>query len=164
MAVRMKQTLEQDVVAFCKSPLELRKPMVRNGRDGFCFSQHSHAHVIDLRGVSRLHNLHHLSRAERGVMDGTPVYRLDDALHRVVLCLRQLSPRRRAPIGFSTRMPGVPTSGSTVAGGITARPRHATLRSTPTASIHRTGTWSGNAGPHPSSTTTRRASMGTSGV
>src|SRR5215471_5459920 len=55
MAVRMKQTLEQDVVAFCKSSFELRKPMVRNGRDGFCCSQHSHAHVIDLRGVSKLY-------------------------------------------------------------------------------------------------------------
>src|SRR5262245_15475087 len=35
-------------------------------------------------------------------------------------------------------MPGVPTSGSAVAGGITASPRRATLRSSPTVSIHRT--------------------------
>src|SRR5262245_38537283 len=41
MAIRMKQSLEQNVVGFRKSFLELRKPTFCNGRDGFCFSQHS---------------------------------------------------------------------------------------------------------------------------
>ena len=66
--------------------------------------------------------------------------------------------------GASAVPAGVPTSRSAVAGGITASPSRVTLRSSPTASIHRTDTWSGNATPLPSSTTTRRASMGTSGV
>jgi hypothetical protein len=56
MAIRMKQSLEQNVVGFRKSPFEPRKPMVRNRRDGFCSSQHSHSQAIDLRGVSRLYN------------------------------------------------------------------------------------------------------------
>ena len=51
MAIRMKQGLEQDVVAFRKSPFELRKPMVRDRRDGFCSSQHSRSQAIDLRRV-----------------------------------------------------------------------------------------------------------------
>jgi len=49
MAVRMKQSLEQDVVALRKSPFELRKPMVHNRRDGFCSSQHSPSQAIDLK-------------------------------------------------------------------------------------------------------------------
>ena len=57
MAIRMKQRLEQNVVGFRKSLLELRKPIVRNRRDGFCSNHHSCAHVIDLRTVSRLYNL-----------------------------------------------------------------------------------------------------------
>src|SRR5262249_2813044 len=85
MAVRMKQTLEQDVIGFRKSPLELRKPMVCNGRDGFCFHQHSRTQAIDLRGVSRLYNLHHLSRSERGVIDGTR-------------CIARRCPSSRAPL------------------------------------------------------------------
>src|SRR5262249_53217189 len=34
------------------------------------------------------YNLHHLSRADRGVMDATPGVSLDDALHRVLPCPR----------------------------------------------------------------------------
>src|SRR5262249_35899816 len=71
MAIPVKQSVEQDIVGFRKSPLELHKPMVRNRRDGFCSSQHSRSQAIDRRGVSKVYNLHHLSRAERG--DGTPV-------------------------------------------------------------------------------------------
>ena len=52
MAVRMKQGLEQGVVAVRKSPFELRKPMLRNRRDGFCSSQHSRSQAIGLRCVS----------------------------------------------------------------------------------------------------------------
>src|SRR5262249_42615828 len=102
MAVRMKQTLEQDVIGFRKRPLELRKPVVRNGRGGFCFHQHSRTQAIDLRGVSRLYNLHHLSRAERGVMDGTPAYRSTMpfiACSFARVSLRGGGARRPAPAG-----------------------------------------------------------------
>ena len=57
MAIRVKQSLEQNVVGFRKSPFEPRKPMVRNRRDGFCSSQHSRSQAIDLRGISRRYTL-----------------------------------------------------------------------------------------------------------
>jgi hypothetical protein len=69
MAIRMKQSLERNVVGFRKSPFELRKPMVRARRDGFCFSQHSRSQDIDVRGVSRLYNLHHLTARSEGMTD-----------------------------------------------------------------------------------------------
>src|SRR5688572_9159968 len=53
MAIRMKQSLEQNVVGFRKSPFELRKPMVRNRRDGFCSSQHSRSQAIGSGDGSR---------------------------------------------------------------------------------------------------------------
>src|SRR5262245_46887069 len=57
MAIRMKQRLEQNVVEFRKSLLELRKPMVHTRRDVFCSSQHLHSQAIDLCDVSRFYNL-----------------------------------------------------------------------------------------------------------
>src|SRR5262245_26730806 len=72
MTLRMKQSLEQNVVGFRKSLLELRKPTVSNGRDGFRSSQHSRSQAIDLRRVSR---------EERCTPGRSP--------HRVLLCPRQ---------------------------------------------------------------------------
>ncbi len=43
--------------------------MVRARRDGFCFSQHSRSQDIDVRGVSRLYNLHHLTARSEGMTD-----------------------------------------------------------------------------------------------
>ena len=68
------------------------------------------------------------------------------------------------PSGFSTRMPGVPASRSACAAAITARPRRRTLWSRPTASSQRRSASRGKAPSQLRSTTTRRASIGTSGV
>ena len=67
MAIRMKQSLEHDVVGFRKSSFELRKPSVRSRRDGFCSSQHSRSQAMDLRRVSGPYNLLHFeaARSER---------------------------------------------------------------------------------------------------
>src|SRR5205807_948626 len=48
--------------------------------------------------------------------------------------------RSRGPSGFITRTPGAPTKRCAVAACTTASPRRATLRSSPTAVIHVTGT------------------------
>src|SRR5262245_10796593 len=48
MAIRMEQSLEQDVVVFGKSSFELLKPTVHNRRDGFCCSQHLRSQALDL--------------------------------------------------------------------------------------------------------------------
>ena len=58
VAIGMKQSLEEDVVGFRKTPFELRKLIVCNRRDGVCSSQHSRFHAIDLRRVLGLDNLH----------------------------------------------------------------------------------------------------------
>src|SRR5262245_40038443 len=155
MAVRMKQTLEQDVIGFRKSPLELRKPMVRNGRDGFCFHQHSRTQAIDLRGVSRLYNLHHLSRAERGVIDGTPVYRSTMAF--IACFLARVSLRR----GGARRSVSVRECPACRRAGPPSPAASRQARAVPRCDRARL---SPSTGPHLSSTTTRRASMGTSGV
>ena len=66
--------------------------------------------------------------------------------------------------GLSTRTPGAPTNRCATASGTTARPRRATLRSSPTEVIQLTRTPSGSAARPSASTTSRRESIETSGV
>jgi hypothetical protein len=73
MAIRMKQTLEQNAVGFRKSPFEVRKPMAGSRRDGFCSSQHSRSRVMDPRRVSGVYNLHHFGQSE--VFDFSTLWR-----------------------------------------------------------------------------------------
>ena len=64
MAVGMKQRVEQTVVGLYKGPFELREPIPRSGRGGFCFCLCQHSRPpFDLRGVSRIFNLRRLRPA-----------------------------------------------------------------------------------------------------
>src|SRR5438093_420416 len=88
----------------------------------------------------------------------------DRASHAISLERGYCLLRKRGPSGFSTRTPGVPTNRCAAASGTTARPRRATLRSSPTALIQATPTPSGSAMRPSASTTSRRESDATSGV